>query len=134
MLPICQTQLPAVTIDSLEPGHMRPPSSSPLDLSLDPGHLQTKGLGFLAQCVQGVHQDLQRFYKDYNIVGKVKISDHGFTQRYPTISHLHSLPHYPVDTSVKKGRGKDASLPHSRFYLEEARYISPLFIALSVQE
>ena len=49
-----------------------------LNLSLVPGDLQTKGLGIRTQCVQGVHQELQQFCKDYNIVSKVNISDRGF--------------------------------------------------------
>ena len=44
-----------------------------LNLILDPGELQSKGLKFMAQCVQSV----QSFRKDYNIVMKVKIGDHG---------------------------------------------------------
>ena len=30
-----------------------------LNLSLDPGNLQSKGLRFHPQCVQGMHKDLQ---------------------------------------------------------------------------
>ena len=54
-----------------------------LNLSLDPGDLQSKGLRFHAQCIHGVHKDFQRFCKDRNIDSKVKIGDRGIPNDIP---------------------------------------------------
>ena len=99
-----------------------------LELSLDPGDLQTEGLGFRTQWAFSYSAKITRLSKKSKSVILASPND------IPIISLLNYLPHYPVDTSAKKCRDMDASLSHSRFHLEERDTPPPLLIALSVSE
>ncbi|KAG0729138.1 E3 ubiquitin-protein ligase UBR1 [Chionoecetes opilio] len=75
---------------------------SQLDLGLKPGDLKSQRLCLLVQHLESHHQDFQRLSKDYCIIGKNKISDHGFAEGCSTITLIYNFAQYPVHTSIEK--------------------------------
>ena len=73
-----------------------------LDLRLDPGDTLSQRFSLLAQCLEGLCEDINGLSKDHSVVSKVEISDLNLAKRRTASRALHHFPHNPIHTSAEK--------------------------------